>query len=201
MIVSLIATIDRELAISQDGRYPWDIPADVARFDQLTHGHHVILGRQAYFDRYLDQGATALLGRRVIVLTGNPERYRPILPPTVELVTSMQAALAIAKAAKDTEVFLAGGSEVYDLGMAYADRLYLTRINTQLKTGKIKRFPRWIDHRWLVQQTKGPYLTEGHTYSYQELVYTPPKDEGRIRVRTKTRATHTAVTPAESAGE
>lgn len=183
MIVSLIATIDRKLAISLDGRYPWDIPADVARFDQLTHGHHVIIGRQAYFDRYLDQGATALLGRRVIVLTGNPARYRAILPPTVEMVTSMQRALEVAKAAGETEIFLVGGSEVYDLGMAYADRLYLTHINTELKGGKIKRFPQWHEHNWIIQQSKGPYMGDDFQYSYKDLIWTKKVDQRKDRKR------------------
>ncbi|HYE75895.1 MAG TPA: dihydrofolate reductase, partial [Blastocatellia bacterium] len=48
MIVSLIVAMGENRAIGFHGSLPWRLPSDLARFKQLTMGHHLIMGRKTY---------------------------------------------------------------------------------------------------------------------------------------------------------
>jgi len=50
----------------------------------------------------------------------------------VWVVPSIEAALDLARQNGETEAFLIGGQQIYTAGMALADKIYLTRIHTQL---------------------------------------------------------------------
>lgn len=202
MIVSIIAAIDRNNVIGQDGQLPWHLPGDLRRFKELTKGHHVIMGRLTWMS--IPQPTTSELilpGRRVIVLTGNAARYHAYIPPYVTTMTSLTAALDHAKAAGETECFLAGGAEVYALGMAYADRMYLTEVNTAIKGGKLVRFPVLTPHDWVVTDERGPYQDAEFRYTYKTYNAVEKKHDTRIRDRRKNRRTDNAVTPLESGRE
>lgn len=202
MIVSIIAAIDRNNVIGQDGQLPWHLPGDLRRFRELTKGHHVIMGRLTWMSiPQPTMGELILPGRRVIVLTGNAARYHQYIPPYVTTMTSLTAALDHAKAAGETECFLAGGAEVYALGMAYADRMYLTEVNTVIKGGKLVRFPVLAPHQWEVTDKRGPYQDAEFRYTYKTYNAVEKKHDTRIRNRRKTRRTDDAVTLAQPSSE
>jgi hypothetical protein len=48
MKLIIIAAIARNRVIGKDGKLPWHIPEDLARFKQLTTGHTVIMGRKTF---------------------------------------------------------------------------------------------------------------------------------------------------------
>jgi len=202
MIVSIIAALDRNNVIGQDGQLPWHLPGDLRRFRELTNGHHVIMGRLTWMS--IPQPTTSELilpGRRVIVLTSNAARYHAYIPPYVTTMTSLTAALDYAKAAAETECFLAGGAEVYALGMAYADRMYLTHVNTAIKGKKLVSFPVLAPHQWEVTDERGPYQDAEFRYTYKTYNAVEKKHDTRIRDRRKNRRTDNAVTPLESGRE
>lgn len=202
MIVSIIAALDRNNVIGQDGQLPWHLPGDLRRFRELTNGHHVIMGRLTWMSiPQPTMGDLILPGRRVIVLTGNAARYHQYIPPYVTTMTSLTAALDHAKAAGDTECFLAGGAEVYALGMAYADRMYLTHVNTAIKGKKLVSFPVLAPRQWEVTDKRGPYQDAEFRYTYKTYNAVEKKHDTRIRNRRKTRRAGDVVTPAESGRE
>ena len=202
MIVSIIAAIDRNNVIGQDGQIPWHLPGDLRRFRELTKDHHVIMGRLTWMSiPQPTTGELILPGRSVIVLTGNATRYHAYIPPYVTTMTSLTAALDHAKAAGETECFLAGGAEVYALGMAYADRMYLTEVNTAIKGGKLVRFPVLTPHDWVVTDERGPYQDAEFKYTYKTYNAVEKKHDTRIRNRRKNCRTDDAVTPLESGRE
>jgi hypothetical protein len=46
-VISLVAAMARNRVIGAGNRLPWHLPADLAHFKRLTHGHHLIVGRDA----------------------------------------------------------------------------------------------------------------------------------------------------------
>src|SRR5580765_2157287 len=102
MIISLIVAMSENGVIGRDGRLPWKLPADMARFKALTMGHPIIMGRNTY-----ESIGRPLPGRRNIVLSSRPE----FAPTGVEVVPSWEAALELVRG--EDEVFVIGGAAVY----------------------------------------------------------------------------------------
>ena len=48
MKLIIIAAIAHNRVIGKNGKLPWHIPEDLARFKQLTTGHTVIMGRRTF---------------------------------------------------------------------------------------------------------------------------------------------------------
>src|SRR5574341_1550263 len=114
--------------IGRNNALPWHLPADLKRFKSLTIGHAVILGRKTF-----DAIGKPLPGRRWIVLT----RDRGWHHAGVDVAHDLDQALR--GVARDAEVFVAGGAEVYAQAVARADRIYLTVIHAEIEGDA--RFP------------------------------------------------------------
>lgn len=120
-MISLVAAVAANRVIGRQGRLPWRLPADLARFKRLTTGHTVLMGRKTF----LSIGG-ALPARRNIVLSRDPG----FTAVDCLVAHSVEEALAASGARADGggEPFVIGGASVYELFLPLADRLYLTRI-------------------------------------------------------------------------
>ncbi len=114
----LIAAIAPHRVIGRNGTLPWHIPEDLARFQQLTTGHALLMGRKTY-----ESLGKPLPRRRTAVLTSK-------LMDGVEAYSSLQAAVEALKG--EESVFIAGGGEVYTQTLTLADELYLTILETEI---------------------------------------------------------------------
>jgi dihydrofolate reductase len=83
-------------------------------------GHHLVMGRRTW-----ESIGRPLPGRTTIVLSRDPA-YRA---PGALVRGSLADALAEARRAGESEVFVMGGGEIYRIALPLADRLYLTRIH------------------------------------------------------------------------
>ncbi|SET35564.1 dihydrofolate reductase [Stigmatella erecta] len=117
MTLSAIAAMAANRVIGANNQLPWRLPADLARFKRLTLGHTLILGRKTY-----ESIGRPLPGRTLVVVT----RQRDYAPAGVQVVHSVEEALA--RAAGDSEAFIAGGADLYAQTQGLWNRLYLTRI-------------------------------------------------------------------------
>jgi dihydrofolate reductase len=141
VIVSIIAAMaEGDRGIGLRGDLPWRLPADMARFRELTMGHTVIMGR-ATWEPIAERG---LPGRRVIVLS----RAR-VLESADAVASSLSEAVQIAaQHDQETETFIAGGAQVYQeaLDRALVDRMYLTIIRGQVEADTF--FPEYEATEW-----------------------------------------------------
>ena len=158
-IITLIAAMDKNKIIGQNGRLPWRLPADMQRFVALTMGKPVIMGRKTYDS--IPAKYKPLTGRTNIILTRNPD----YTAPGCLVVDSPEAALAAAGDAD--EVMIGGGSAIYQAFLFQADRLYLTIIDAEFDGDVI--FPTTEQIYWCIihQETHKP--DEKNKYRYQFL--------------------------------
>ena len=110
--------------IGRGGQLPWHLSADLQRFKRLTMGHTIVMGRKTW-----ESIGRPLPGRRMVVIT-RQSGYRV---EGVEVVGSLDEALALARAAGDDEAFIIGGAEIYRLALPRADRLYMTLVLAEVE--------------------------------------------------------------------
>lgn len=138
MVVSLIACMARNRAIGFQGRLLYHLPADMARFKQLTMGHTVIMGRCTW--QSLPSGA--LPHRRNIVVSRSLAEA-----DGAEVVSSLTDALTLCR--DEEEVFIIGGEQIYGLALPLADRLYLTIVDDPPEKADAY-FPEYSRSEWRV---------------------------------------------------
>jgi len=142
MPVSLIAAVARNGTIGRGGRMPWRLPNDMARFKRITLGHTVLMGRRTW-----ESLGRPLPGRRNVVLT----RDESFSAFGCETVHSVEQGRALAAGA---ELFVIGGATVYTAFMPFADRLFITHVDSDVPGDAA--FPPIDRARWrLVEETPG----------------------------------------------
>lgn len=124
-MISIIAAIGKNRELGKDNKLLWHISEDFKRFKELTMNKVVIMGRKTY--------------------ESLPEKFRP-LPNRVNVVVtrdlnyknegiivckSIEAALRQAQGKPSKEVFIIGGASIYEQGIKYADKLYLTLVDKE----------------------------------------------------------------------
>ena len=117
----IVAAVARNGVIGVDGRLPWRIPDDLARFKHLTMGHALVMGRETF-----ESIGRPLPGRSTIVLTRRPDWSHD----GVETAGSLEAAVEMATG-RGEDVFVAGGAEVYRAALVVADRMELTEVDAE----------------------------------------------------------------------
>jgi dihydrofolate reductase len=120
--VTAIAAVAENGVLGKDGALPWHLPADLARFQALTRGHHLIVGRRTW-----ESIGRPLPGRKFVVVSRGPA------PAGFAdgWVSSVRAAIAAATAQGDAQPFVAGGAGIYREALEHdlLDRLELTRVH------------------------------------------------------------------------
>ena len=160
MRISLIAAVADDSVIGANNDLPWRLPADWKRFKALTMGHHLIMGRKTW-----ESIGRALPGRTTIVIS----RQGLELPPGVVLARALPLALFHAEAAGDSEAFIAGGGEIYQLAFARADRIYLTRIHAQFDGDTF--FPPIDLGEWSLVSREQRLADDNNSHPFDFLVY------------------------------
>lgn len=117
---SIIAAVADNGVIGVDGDLPWHLPADLAHFEKLTMGHHLIVGR-----RTLEEVGWSLPGRTLVVVTRDPQ----VDGPGIRVARSLDEALELT--VSDDQPFIGGGTRIFReaLERRLADIMYLTRVH------------------------------------------------------------------------
>ncbi|KGF73364.1 dihydrofolate reductase [Neosynechococcus sphagnicola sy1] len=126
IIIAALAVGNR--VIGSQGKVPWCLPEDSQRFQQLTLGHTVIMGRHTW---ELDLERCPLPQRRNIVVSTSltPETLSPSCTSVgteLQLAASLDEALQLAKDAD--KIFIVGGAALYTAALPVADTLDLTLV-------------------------------------------------------------------------
>lgn len=125
--VTIIASVAANRVIGKDGGQPLYLKADLKRFRQLTLNHPVVMGRRTY-EAIAAKAGGPLPKRQNFVVS----RQEGFTAPGCTVCSSLGEALG--EAAKlDTQVFVIGGAQIFQLALPLADRLELTEIRKDLE--------------------------------------------------------------------
>jgi dihydrofolate reductase len=161
MNVTLIAALATNNVIGRNNQVPWCLPTDLRRFKALTMGHHLILGRRTY-----DSVGRPLPGRTNVVIT----RREDWTAEGVTVVHSLEDALRVAAEAGETEAYIAGGAEIYELAIHRADRMQLTRVHAEVEGDTW--FPEFDDvSEWKLVDSEHYEADEKNEFPFSFLTY------------------------------
>ncbi len=124
MKISIIAAIGKNRELGKNNQLLWHIPEDMKRFKKLTKGQVVIMGRKTY--ESLPSKFRPLPERVNIIVT----RDKNFFASGCLICHSLEEAIEKGKSFKK-EIFIIGGASIYQQGIKYADKLYLTLIDKE----------------------------------------------------------------------
>lgn len=158
MKVSLIAAMDRNLAIGKEGALPWLLPDDLKRFKALTLGKPILMGRKT-----AQSLGRALPGRFNLVLT----RSGQVPFDGMQAVASLDEAMRVANQAGAIELCVIGGGEVYALALPVATHLHLTLVDTHVLDADA-HFPRFDAGQWreIFREAHAADMRHPHTFEF-----------------------------------
>lgn len=157
--ITLIVAMAKNLTIGASNTLPWRCPEDLKHFKALTMGHHIIMGRKTF-----DSIGKPLLGRTTVVVTRDPS----LKLPGCTVVNSLPS--AIATCARDSQIFVVGGADIYAQTLNLADTLYITEIQKDVMGDAA--FPEFDKSEWLevsreIRRQETPELLEYHFVEYR----------------------------------
>lgn len=133
MTIKLIIAVDQGNAIGWcDGRLPWKIPTDMARFKALTSGHTVVMGFNTYESLKRPDG---LPNRRNIVMTKKSlQEMMGKFGDKIEVISSFDWVRAHQEClgCDPGDLWIIGGANVYAqaIEQQLVDEIYLTLVHT-----------------------------------------------------------------------
>ena len=117
MIISIIVATADNNVIGKGNKMPWHMPEDLKRFKTLTVNKPVIMGRHTFLSI-----GKPLINRTNIIVSSQPSFY------IQGCITASSIEDALNKVSHCEDVFIIGGSRIYNQAMDIAHRIYLTRI-------------------------------------------------------------------------
>ena len=120
---TMIAAVGENREIGKDNGLLWKIPTDMKFFRETTKEHTIIMGRNT-FESF---GGRMLPKRKHIILTS---KEKASFPEECEVYASIDEILSKYKDT-DEEIFIIGGSQVYNSFYDYADKMYITHVKAK----------------------------------------------------------------------
>ncbi len=156
MILSLIVAASENNAIGKNNLLLWHLPNDLKFFKNTTWAMPVAMGRKTFESL----GNKPLNGRLNIVIT----KQKNWQAAGVVTVTSIENAIFVAKSHDYKELFIAGGGEIYKQTVDKADKVYLTRVHTNIEGDTF--FPELNLKKWKKTNNRFFNADIKHKYDY-----------------------------------
>ena len=157
-MIIMIAAVAENNALGKDNELVWHLPNDFKRFKTLTSGHHIIMGRKTFVSF-----PKPLPNRTHIIIT----RQKNYQAEGCIIVDSIEKALSICP--KDEDSFIIGGGEIYTLGLAYTDKIEITRVHSSFEADAY--FPEINKKDWKLEKYEFNEKDEKHKYDYTYETY------------------------------
>lgn len=165
MKVSIIAAVADNRAIGKDNDLIWHLPRDMRYFKESTEGHHVIMGRMNY--ESIPHKYRPLPKRPNIIIT----RQKDYIAPGCTVVSTLRDALEVARRAGETEAFIIGGGQIYDLSLQeeVVDTMYITHVHASPEADVF--FPEFNASDWQNKAIMRHETNDSHQYAFDIVEY------------------------------
>lgn len=158
-MVILVAAASENDALGNNNELIWHLPDDFRRFKQITSGHSIIMGRKTF-----ESFPSPLPNRTHIVIT----RQKDYHPEGCIVVHSLEDAFKEVPEGEDSYVI--GGGEIFEMSMADADKIELTRIHANFDNADAF-FPKIDDSKWNLIGAEEHPIDDRHNYGFTYLTY------------------------------
>jgi dihydrofolate reductase len=180
----LISAVASNGVIGTQNTLPWRLPEDLAFFKKVTLGHAIVMGRTTY-----ESIGRPLPGRCNIVVTRNTTwrpaeladsipcveakdfQFQPDVKTSLVICNSIEQALSVAKKINGSQtegkdIFVIGGSQIYEALLPHADALILTQIHHEFVGDAY--FPHWSksDFKEVWRENHGASEERPWSYSF-----------------------------------
>ena len=136
-MISIIVAVAENNVIGKDNQLLWRLSNDLKNFKEITMGHTIIMGRKTF-----QSLPKVLPGRKHIVLTR--DKSFKVSDEMVEVFYSLDEMLLSLDS--QTEYFVIGGGEIYNILMPYCEKLYLTKVREAFQGDTY--FPKIDNSKW-----------------------------------------------------
>ena len=119
-MLSIIVAFDQQQGIGKDNQMPWHYPADLRYFRKVSEGKTVVMGRKT-----LESIGKTLPKRTNIVFSRDLTLATQF--PNIQIETDPTAFFEKHQHTAE-EIFVIGGSMIYQLALPYVSKLYITHI-------------------------------------------------------------------------
>tara|TARA_B110000014_G_scaffold260855_1_gene251440 strand:+ start:731 stop:1234 length:504 start_codon:yes stop_codon:yes gene_type:complete len=161
--ISLIVAVSENMVIGKDNKLAWHLPDDMNYFSNMTKGHSIIMGRKNW--ESIPKKYRPLPERKNIVVTRNNK----FEDKGAIIVNSIEKAVEKARRFDEEEIFIIGGGEIYKLGFAYVDKLYITEIYANIDGNTY--FPKWNKENWKEISRISHPKDEKHEFDFDYVIY------------------------------
>ena len=124
--MNIIAAVDNNWAIGNQGSLLVSIPSDQKMFRQMTTGKVIVYGRKTL--ETFPQGQP-LTGRTNIILSSDM-KYQV---RGAQVVHSLEELLEVLRGYESEDVYIVGGESVYRQMLPYCDTVYVTKIDREFQ--------------------------------------------------------------------
>ncbi|MER2456331.1 dihydrofolate reductase [Bacillus subtilis] len=166
-MLSLIACCDKTLAIGYQNKLLYHLPADMKHFKGITEGKICIQGRSTY-ESIISMTGKPLQNRKNIILTRD-QNFKPDYSSFVYHSIEEVLKLIQGQVNTDEEVMVIGGSLIYKAFLPYADKVYVTIVDSESNEAD-SYFPMLDDH-WKVTNKQHNEADEKNKYNYSFLTF------------------------------
>jgi dihydrofolate reductase len=163
MKVSMIAAMSQNRVIGINNDLPWYLPDDFRFFQQTTTGHHIIMGRKNF--ESLPPKFKPLPDRHNLVLTRNKD----FSAKGTIVFHELTDAIDYASVHDENELFIIGGGEIYELGLEFADRIYLTEIQAHIEGHTY--FPTFDKTKFVETKRSHHAIDSKHIFAFDFVIY------------------------------
>ncbi len=152
-MITIIAAAGINNELGKDNDLVWHLPDDFKRFKKLTTGHHIIMGRKTF-----ETFPKPLPKRTHLVITRDTSYQKE----GAVVVHSLEE--AIEKANTDSQPFIIGGGEIYEVGLKFAQKIELTRVFGTFDADTF--FPTIPESDWEMVSEEYHNKDERHAYDF-----------------------------------
>ena len=141
--ITIIVAIAKNGVIGNKGHLPWYISEDLKRFKKLTLKNPVLMGRKTY-DSIFQRLGSGLPDRENLILTRTKDRKN--IKQNIHFFNDTDQVFDWMKQKKYKNLFIAGGTSIYDKFLPIAKRIEVTHVCKNFEGDTI--FPAWNMKNW-----------------------------------------------------
>lgn len=160
-MISLLAAMGQRRIIGSDHGMPWHLPSDLQFFKQKTTGHAIVMGRKTF-----DSIGKALPNRQNYVVTSQSGQN---FSEEINVLHSLEMVKTWNEQHPEEELFVIGGSKIFEQVMDIADRMYLTFIDHDFEGDTY--FPAFTLDEWRLTSKVAGEKNDNNPYNYYFLQY------------------------------